>query len=271
MLFTVFLATLVGMLAGVVINWLSDDLPYTYLVKPPHYPDGTPRPLLAWSGIMAYLCGYAQSPTSKAHLSWRHPATEIATGLLFGAAVILFPLGWATLVLWGNIFILTLITVIDLEHRIILVLVILVGCGFALLGNVIAGREIAARIPFSDYLWGGLAGFLLFLLLYLGGMLFNNVMSNARGEEIDEVALGYGDVLLAAMSGFILGWQALIFAVTIAVFAGGFGALLFLAARLVIKGHYDMFTALPYGQYIVFGTLIMMLFRSNIGGFLLNG
>ena len=269
MFLTVFLATLLGMFAGVVINWLSDDLPYTYLVKPPHYPDGTARPLLAWSGITAYLSGYHHSPTTNSHLSWRHPATEIATGLLFGYVVILFPLGWATLVLWGNIFILTLITVIDLEHRIILVMVIVFGCIFALLGNVVAGREIASRIPFTDYLWGGLAGFLLFLLLYLGGMLFNNVLSNARGEEITEVALGYGDVLLAAMSGFILGWQALIFAVMIAVFAGGFGALLFLGGRLVIKGHYELFTALPYGQYIVFGTLIMMLWRSAIAGFFL--
>jgi leader peptidase (prepilin peptidase)/N-methyltransferase len=269
MLFTIFLATMLGLLAGGVINWLSDDLPYTYLVKPPHYPDGTPRPLLAWLGITAYLCGYQRSPTSNAKLSWRHPATEIVTALLFGYVVVIFPLGWAIPVLWINIFILTLITVIDLEHRIILVLVIIVGCVFALLGNVIAGREIASRIPFTDYLWGGLAGFLLFLLLYLGGMLFNNVMSNARGEEIDEVALGYGDVLLAAMSGFILGWQALIFAVVIAVFAGGVGALIFLTARLLVKGEYELFTALPYGQYIVFGTLIMMLWRSSVASFFL--
>ncbi|MBX3081400.1 MAG: prepilin peptidase [Anaerolineae bacterium] len=269
MLFTVFLATIFGLLAGGVINWLADDLPYTYLVKPPHYPDGTPRPLLAWLGITAYLCGYEQAPLTGARISWRHPATEIATALLFGYVVLIFPLGWATLVLWMNIFMLTLITVIDLEHRIILVMVIILGCVLALLGNLLAGHEIASRISFGDYLWGGVAGFLLFLLLYLGGMLFNNVISNARGEEITEVALGYGDVLLAAMSGFILGWQALIFAVVIAVFAGGVGALLFLSARLVVKGHYELFTALPYGQYIVFGTLIMMLWRSSIASFFL--
>ncbi|MFN8420391.1 MAG: prepilin peptidase [Anaerolineae bacterium] len=130
--------------------------------------------------------------------------------------------------------------------------------------------QIAPTVPYRDYIIGGIAGFALFSILYLGGMIFSSVASNARGEEIEEVAFGYGDVLLAMLSGFILGWQALIFAVFIAVFAGGAGALLFLVIRLVVRGNYELFTALPYGQYIVFGTLIMLLWRSNIGNFLVG-
>ena len=112
---------------------------------------------------------------------------------------------------------------------------------------------------------------MVFGILYLGGFIFSAVMANMRGEALEEVALGYGDVLLAMLSGFILGWQALIFAVTIAVFLGGAGALVFMAMRLVIRGRYEWFTALPYGQYIVLGTLIMMLWRAPVIAFLQRG
>src|SRR5579864_5416655 len=100
--------------------------------------------------------------------------------------------------------------------------------------------------------------------MYLGGILFNIIASRSRGEAMDEVAFGYGDVMLATLAGFLLGWQALIFAVFITVFAGAAGAIGFLAVRLIVRGKYEMFTALPYGQYIVFGTLVMMLWRGPI-------
>lgn len=266
----VYAAALLGLFAGGLINALSDDLPHTYRVRLPHYPDGTARPLIAWLGTMAFVTGYRVAPQCCSRLSWRHPLTEIVTAGLFAYVAAFHPFSPAVIFFWGNIFILTLITVIDLEHRIILVLVILIGCVFALIGNIVAGAEIAPTVPYRDYIIGGIAGFALFSILYLGGMIFSSVASNARGEEIEEVAFGYGDVLLAMLSGFILGWQALIFAVFIAVFAGGAGALLFLVIRLVVRGNYELFTALPYGQYIVFGTLIMLLWRSNIGNFLVG-
>jgi prepilin signal peptidase PulO-like enzyme (type II secretory pathway) len=263
---TLCFAALLGLVIGGAINWLADDLPHTYRVRPPHYPDGTPRPRLAWLGVSAYLTRLHLSP-SGTRLSWRYPLTEIVTAALFAYVATRYPDPATVIVFWGNIAVLMLITVIDLEHRLILTLVILIGCAWALVGNAIAGPVIAPRIPFADYLIGAAAGFALFLVLYLGGMLFSNVVSSARGEALDEVAFGYGDVFLAMLAGCILGWQALIFAVFIAVFAGGIGSVLFLGVRLALGGRYEWFTALPYGQYIVFGTLVMMLWRSNIASF----
>ena len=133
------------------------------------------------------------------------------------------------------------------------------------------GPALFPRVEFRDYLIGGALGFGIFAIMYLGGMFFSVLAAQARGEPLDEVAFGYGDVLLAALSGFMLGWQALIFAVTLAVFAGGAGALLFLGVRLVARGRYELFTALPYGQYIVFGTLVMLLWRTPVVQFLQRG
>ncbi len=258
-------AALAGLLVGGIVNVLADDLPNTLRVRLPRYPDGAPRPPLAWLGTLAFLFGLRISP-GGAKLSWRYPLTEIVTAILFVYVAAAYPFSIRTLFWMGNLAILILITVIDLEQRLILFVVIIPGCIFALIGAV-----VAPEVAFRDYVIGGLAGGGLFLIMFLGGMLFSSVVSNARGEELDEVPFGFGDVMLATLSGFMLGWQALIFAIFIAVFAGAGGALLYLAARLVVKGRYDMFTALPYGQYIVLGTIIMMLWREPVRSFIQNG
>jgi len=253
-----------GVLVGGIINWLADDLPDTVRVRLPHYPDGSPRQLLAWLGILAFLFRLRTSPDG-AKLSWRHPITEIVTAILFAYVATAYPFSIRLLFWMGNLAILILITVIDLEQRLILFVVIIPGCIFALVG-----AALAPEVAFRDYVIGGVAGGGLFLLMFFGGMLFGSVVSNARGEALEEVAFGFGDVMLATLSGFMLGWQALIFAVVIAVFAGAGGALLYLGARLVMKGRYEVFTALPYGQYIVLGTIIMMLWREPVRAFLQN-
>lgn len=256
-------ATFAGLLIGVIINWLADDLPYTFRIGLPHYPDGDRRPLIAWSGLGAFLSGTHVSEHGAA-LSWRYPLTEVITAILFAYIAAFYAPSARTLYWFGHLFFLVLITVIDLEHRLILFVVIIPACLWAVLCAAVAAPIISARITFTDYLIGGVAGFLVFFLLYLGGILFNRSISRARGEPVEEVAFGYGDVLLALLAGLILGWQALIFALVIAVFAGGAGSLIYLIVRSAIQRDYEMFTAFPYGQYIVFGTLIMLLWRAPV-------
>ncbi len=69
--------------------------------------------------------------------------------------------------------------------------------------------------------------------------------------------------MLATLSGLMLGWRGFIFAALITVFAGAVGAVLYMAGRAVI-GRYRRFTPLPYGPYIVLGTLVMLLFREEV-------
>ncbi len=252
------LALPAGILLGGLVNWLADDLPHQLRPTAPHYPDDAPRPRSAWLGLGAFLTRSRVSP-SGARLSWRYPLVELGLAILFGYIALAYPLELRTVFWMINACVLMLITVIDLEHRLILFVVVIPGCVLALLGAALTGR-----LPFQDYLIGGLAGFGIFFVMYLGGILFSVAIASARGEPLDEVAFGYGDVMLATLAGFILGWQALIFAIFITVFAGAGGAVLFLALRLVRKGQYEMFTALPYGQYIVLGTLIMMLWSAPI-------
>lgn len=254
--FTV-LSIVAGLLLGGIVNWLADALPGELALTRPIYPDGAPRPRAAWLGLGAW--GAKRVSPDGARLSWRHPLVELWLMLIFAYVALTYPVTWRSVFWMGNIAILTLITVIDLEERLILFVVIIPAWIFALIGSALTGQ-----VAFQDYLIGGAAGFIFFFVMYLGGILFNVIASRSRGEALDEVAFGYGDVMLATLAGFLLGWQALIFAVFITVFAGAAGAIGFLAVRLIVRGKYEMFTALPYGQYIVFGTLVMMLWRGPI-------
>ena len=122
-----------------------------------------------------------------------------------------------------------------------------------------------------DALAGGAIGFIVFFIMYNGGFLFTYVMGVMRGQRIDEVAFGYGDVMMAMLSGLILGWQPLLVAMFITVFLGAFGAIIYIASRTFLGRKYSAYTALPYGPYIVIGTIIMLLYRSQVSEVLLEG
>jgi len=261
LLFALF-ALVFGLVGGVVINWLADALPTHQRLGIPKYSDGTPRSAVAWLGLGACVSGRRIS-TSGVKLSWRHPVVELGLTVIFIYIALAYPVSVRSVVWLGNVAILMLITVIDLEHRLILFVVVIPGWVYAFAGSVLTGQR-----PVQDYLIGGALGFGLFFLMYLGGAVFSVIAARMRGEALDEVAFGYGDVLLATLAGLMIGWSALIFAVFITVFAGAAGAIVYLAIKLIMRNKYEMFTALPYGQYIVIGTLIMLLWREPIFKFL---
>ncbi|MBC7813673.1 MAG: prepilin peptidase [Burkholderiales bacterium] len=262
---------LIGILIGGVLNVLADDLPHYRRPRLPHYPDSTLRPISAWFGLSAFLLGRRTSP-SGTKLSWRYPLTELLSAVAMIVVLVnvvaedpaMPPLHMYFLLFYMAVFV--LITVIDIEHKLILFSVIIPSCIVALLDSVLTPTPYGPGL--GDALLGGALGFGVFFLLYLGGYLFTYVMAKARGIELNEVAFGYGDVMLATLSGLILGWQPLIFAMFITIFVGAFGAFIYLVAVRVMGSRYTMFTALPYGPYIVIGTIIMLVFSEAVSVFL---
>lgn len=268
-------AGVLGVLVGGLINVLADDLPRRQNPQQPHYPDGTPRPASAWLGITAFLTGEREAPEGalpppdwnansplgdggrppSRRLGWRHPLVEIVAGVAFAAMSLAFA-GETNLPAWFvYVAIMILVTVIDIEHRLILFVVIIPSCVFAL---IVAAISPEGGKPFSDFLIGGVIAFAVFFAMFLGGGAFSALAGR------DEVAFGFGDVMLATLSGFMLGWRAFIFASLITVFAGALGAVLYMVGRAMVGRQYKWFTPLPYGPYIVIGTLIMLLFRDEV-------
>jgi leader peptidase (prepilin peptidase)/N-methyltransferase len=260
------LAALAGLLIGGLVNVLADDLPAREPVRRPHYPDGTPRRPAAWLGVLAFLTGQRASP-GGARLSWRHPVAEIALAAIFGLIGLAFPMDVERLFLLAFLAILMLVTVIDVEHRLILFVVILPACLLAI-GAAIVSPEPPPDL--GEALLGGLLGFVVYFAIFVGGIGFSNLMASMRGEPLGEIAFGFGDVMLATLSGLLLGWQAFLFALMITIFVGAAGAVLFLLSRAVLRRTYVMFTALPYGPYIVLGTVIMLIWREEVRALLLR-
>lgn len=259
---------IIGILAGGVVNMLADDLPQRRPVRwPPRYPDGTPRPFIAWLGLTAFLFGKRTSP-SGAKLRWRYPLTELLTAGLMVLTVFavqddpnMTDLQLFFWLIYMAIF--ALITVIDIEYRLILFVVIIPSCVIAIIDSLVTGYGA----DLGQALLGGGVGFGVFLLLYLGGFVFTYVLGQLRGQEIDEVAFGYGDVMLITLSGLIMGPLTLLFAMFFTVIFGALGAILYLLVRGLSGKHYSMFTPLPYGPYIILGTILMMLFSTEIMGY----
>lgn len=263
------LIAFVGIIAGGVVNALADDLPQRRRPRLPHYPDDTPRQMIAWLGITAFLSGNRASPNG-AKLSWRYPLTELLTAGLMVLTVIVAPergadaLQTAFWLIYMAIFV--LITVIDVEHRLILFNVINPTVVLVIAEVLLTPNNAPPNL--RDALIGGVAGYAVFFLLFNGGALFTYVMGRLRGEAISEVAFGYGDVMLAGVSGLMLGWRALIFSLFITVFLGAFGALIYIVSRRFLGKRYSAFSAIPYGPYIVIGTLLMLLFPAQVGSYL---
>jgi leader peptidase (prepilin peptidase)/N-methyltransferase len=155
-----------------------------------------------------------------------------------------------------------LITVVDIEHKLILFAVMIPSYILAILDAILT--PVTHEPTLERALIGGLIGFGVFFLLYIGGYVYIYVVNQVQGRNINEVAFGYGDVMLATFSGLILGPEPLFFAMFITVFLGAAGAILWLVSRRISGTGYSMFTALPYGPYIVAGTIVMLLFSAEV-------
>jgi len=161
--------------------------------------------------------------------------------------------------LWGGILWLVLfglVVVIDLEHRLILHPVSLTCAVFGLIFGSI-NHEIPRTII------GGVVGFGIMLVFYMLGNLFVNFLSRRRGEEIDEVALGFGDVNLAGVIGLLLGWPGVILGIFGAIILGGVISGIFLIVQMIRK-KYEAYQALPYGPFLVISVVLLLYFSQYV-------
>lgn len=292
----IILAICFGWLAGSIVNVLADDLPLRRSVRSPRYTsedkkraihmdwdeDGNPpailleddekRPLIAWSGISAFLFGKRTS-SGGVRLNWRYPLAELLTiGLMVITVLALHnnedfvEIGLLQALFWLTYMAaLSLITVIDIEHKLILFVVIIPFAVIALLDSLL-GEFISGFYDPSlgEALIGGVVGFVVFFIFYNGGFLFTYVLGKIRNQEIDEIAFGYGDVMLATVSGLILGWKALVPAMFLTVILGAVVALIFILTRTLFGEKYSAFTALPYGPNIVAATILTLLYGDSV-------
>jgi prepilin signal peptidase PulO-like enzyme (type II secretory pathway) len=157
---------------------------------------------------------------------------------------------WPSYVLSG---ILLLVLVVDLEHR--LILHVVTGPSAIVMG--LLGSLDPARGPLKT-LAGGAVGFLVVLGLFLLGGLFARLILRIRGQTLEEVAFGFGDVTLAGVIGLAVGFPGIVVALTLGVLAGGVFSLGYLLV-MIARGRYIAFTPIPYSPFLVLGALVVFV------------
>lgn len=148
------------------------------------------------------------------------------------------------------------VTVIDIEHRLILHPVSIFG---AVLG-LIYGIQLHG---IWSTILGGLAGYGAMLVLYFFGILFSAYQARRRGESHFEDALGFGDVNLGGILGLLLGWPGIVAGLLLTVILAGAISLGYLAWTLVRK-RYDSSLAIPYGPFLVASAVWLLYFTGKM-------
>jgi prepilin signal peptidase PulO-like enzyme (type II secretory pathway) len=110
---------------------------------------------------------------------------------------------------------------------------------------------------------GGAGGFGIMLVFYFFGDLFVRYISRSRGEDIEEIALGFGDVNLAGVIGLLLGWPGVVGGVFVAILLGGVVSGVFLLFQIIRK-KYQAYQALPYGPFLVLSAIILFYISSLV-------
>ncbi len=248
---------IVGLLAGIAINQLADDLPERRAVTALRCPHcHAPRPMAAQSIAWAWLIRLRRCPACDRPWEVRAVAVELLTAAAYAALAIHFGPTWILPLSAFYVAIFILVTVVDLEHRRILNAVMFPMIAFALLVSPIAPLVVfPSWSGVGSALAGGLVGFgFFFLAAKLGSAAFG------RG------ALGDGDITLATFVGLITGFPVAIIALIVTVMSGGVISSLLVASRVrSIKSF------IPYGPFIILGGVVALFWGPAIMAWYLSG
>ncbi len=267
-IFHILFAIVYGVIVGAIANALADELPYQRPPTMPRYPDGEARRGMLMSGLLTFLMGKRTSSQGN-KLDFRHPLTEllaIALTLWTLNASTIYQVSAVQVIFWLiYVALFALIIVIDMEHHLILIVVINPFVIITVVDALLTGRQPDTII---EALIGGAVGYGVFFILFNGGAFFAYVLGKLRGQAITEVAFGFGDVMLAGVVGLVLGWKAFLFAMVATILLGAAGALAIIIYQRIFKGGYSAFAAMPYGPYIVAGAMLVMLYPNQTIAFL---
>ncbi len=240
----ILLALVIGIATGYLINYFGDVLPVMRRLSKPVCP--VCAEVHPWSTfflrLSLYPCGHRRPFrtllvifTSVGICIWLWLSPPIRINYISSLLLLVY---------FG------VVVVIDVEHKLILHPVSLVGYG---LGFIIG----AQRHGVSDTLVGGLVGFAIMLGFYAIGEIFARWLRARRGLPEEEVALGFGDVNLAAIIGLLLGWPGVIPGILLAILLGGAGSLLYLI-WMWLNRKLAANAAIPYGPFLVLSAIILI-------------
>jgi leader peptidase (prepilin peptidase) / N-methyltransferase len=203
--------------------------------------------LIAWYEnipVLSFLRLRGRCAACHTPISWRYPAIECLTGVLFAAAAWYIGPQSSALLWCGFLAALVALALIDFDTQLLpdhMTLPLLwAGLTFTALGWL--------PVSLTNAVWGAIAG-------YLSLWLVHHTYRILRGRE----GMGYGDFKLLAALGAWMGWQMLPAIVLLASVVGavvGLGLMFF-------KNH-DRDTPIPFGPYLAGGGVAALFFGPQL-------
>jgi len=238
------LRLIVGALLGVLINYFSDVLPVTRRISRPVCSECDERLPLS------FFLLYRRCPACGAGRGVSDLIIIIAAGIL---SVLLGFFPFANLNYWAALPIFVffgVIVVIDIQHRLVLSETSLLGLVlFLAYGTHLHGIGNAAL--------GALGGFGITLAFFLLGIVFTRVIGRLRGQNLNAVAFGFGDVSAGTFLGLLTGWPGIAGAIIIALLSFGAFSVVYLAALMLAKRYQAFSKALPFAPFLVLGVIVL--------------
>lgn len=194
--------------------------------------------------VLSWLLLRGRCRNCGAGISWRYPAVELTTALLVAGCFWKFGLTWDAAI--GAFFcaVLVVLSAIDIDRRIVPNRIVLPAAAVVLVAQT-------AVHPSVEWLASGLAASLFLLLAAL---------AYPRG-------MGMGDVKLALLLGFAVGWP-----VAFALFAGMIAALVPSAVLFARHGSAARKMAIPFAPFLALGGVLALFWGPQVlhwyGGFL---
>lgn len=249
------LAFALGASVGSFVNVVVDRLPQGLsLVRPRSYCDACQRSLASIDmvPVLSYFWLRGRCRYCKQAIPLRVMLTEAATGILFTLLYIQFGFGIEFVIMCAMVSLMLIVALIDLEHGLILNRVIYPAI-VALLLLAPFWSELGAARPFLgnagmvgsllNSLVAGVGAFLVFLIIFL----------------IYPQGMGGGDPKLAGVVGLLVGFPGVLFALWLAVVAGGL-----LAITLLVTGKKGRKDSIPFGPFLAASAIITFLGGSEI-------
>jgi leader peptidase (prepilin peptidase) / N-methyltransferase len=200
-------------------------------------------PVLSWL-MLGGKCRYCKKP-----ISLQYPLVELATGVLFALSYLLVGpvglIGWLEFIIWLYVLSsLVFLAVYDLKWMLLPNVVLIPAIGIQLGWVVVRWLLGAPTGSLTGPLFAAVAAGLGFLVLAL--------LANGR-------LMGLGDVKLVLLMGLVLGVKNMIVALLI-----GFNAAAFIGVILMILGRKKRTDYLPFGPFLVLGTIVAYVYGAPI-------
>lgn len=207
------------------------------------------RHLLSWLDlipVLSFLFLQGKCRYCRQKISFQYPLVELSTAVMFLSLAIFYQypisiISAVSLFYWFVVFcFLIVIFIFDLKHYIIPDKVI-----FPAIATVLIYDFLKSDFQWkSDFVLSAFGAALFFLIIVL----------ISRGRW-----MGAGDIKLAFLMGLILGWPNILVALFFSFFTGAAAGIgLIIAKKKTLKSE------VPFGPFLIFGTIAALFFGQNI-------